>query len=363
MNRNELLADQIASALDALRAARAKGVDWMLARLDADGRPAGAERFNNYYRLPWSLALSGQRDRAAAVLAWIAHNALDASGDLRAGAPRAPFLGAIASYPLPQIAIGAWHLERYDLARTIMAFVRSAMVDPHTGGAYSERPELRHTRRTDLLCTAQVGLAAMTVGDDTLADGCYRWTHDLLSMQPDLPRRLYPCRIGAQLLTTADPRHRAWDVVTDFHLPFQQFYNPGIAAAFLGRYGAFRNHATARELARTTLHLNVEGAALQFDHAVNAQICKFGWGAAVLLETDACLGHAAQALRMARWFVESQHADGHWAPSGFLVPQPDDADKLPKTAEHVLHVVTLIGALAAHAVSLATPGHALRGTR
>jgi hypothetical protein len=70
------------------------------------------------------------------------------------------------------------------------------------------------------LCTAQVGLAAMTVGDDTLADACYRWTHDLIAMQPDLPRRLYPCRIGAQLLTAADARHSAWDVVTDFHMPF-----------------------------------------------------------------------------------------------------------------------------------------------
>jgi hypothetical protein len=352
---NQDLADQIASAVVALRAARAKGVDWILARLGADGRPVGAERFNSYYRLPWSLALAGQRDSATAVLAWIAHNALDARGDLRPGAPRAPFLGAIASYPLPQIAIGAWHLERYDLARSIMAFVRSAMVDPHTGGAYSERPELRHTGRTDLLCTAQVGLAAMTVGDDTLADACYRWTHDLIAMQPDLPRRLYPCCIGAQLLTAADARHSAWDLVTDFHMPFQQFYNPGIAAAFLGRYAAFKGDDTANALARSMLDLNAQGADLQFDHAVNAQICKFGWGAAVLLDTDARPGHAVHALRMAHWFVDSQHADGHWAPSGFLVPQPDDADRLPKTAEHVLHVVTLIGALAAYCASPTSP--------
>jgi len=350
---NKELAEQIALTLGELRVVRTRGVDWMLSRLDADGRPVGADHFNTYYRIPWCLALAGQRESAAAVLAWIAHNALDERGDLRSGAPQAPFLNAIAAYPLPQIAIGAWHLERYDLARKIMSLIESDMVDPHTGGAYSERAELRKTGRTDLLGTAQVGLAAMTVGDDALADTCYRWIGDLFKMQPDLPRRLYPCRIGLQLLTTADASHRAWDVVTNFHQPFQQFYNPGIAAAFLGRYAGFRSNDAALDLARSALRLNVGGAALQFDHAVNAQICKFGWGAAVMLDTDPSPFHAAHAMRMAKWFMQSQHVDGHWSPSGFLVQYPDDADNLPKTAEHILHVITLIGALSAYAVHIA----------
>ena len=340
---------QTETALRALQASRDRGVEWICSRIGIDGRPAGADRLNSYYRIPWSLAVAGKRDSASAVLGWIGRNALDEQGDLRAGAAREPFLTAMASYPLPQIAIGAWHLEQYDVAKKVMAFVRANLVDHKTGGAFSERPELRRTGRTDLLGTAQLGIAALTIGDEPLADACYRWMAELYRIQPNLPRRLFPCRIGQDLLTLPDATHNEWDVITDFHRPFQQFYNPGIAAAFLGRYGACKNDADALALARSYLDLTVRGAALQFDYKVNSQTCKFGWGAAVLLDVDPSDAYARHALRMATWFVDSQYEDGHWEPSGFLVPNPDDADNMPKTAEHVLHVVTLTTALSKYA--------------
>lgn len=345
------LGTRIEVALRDLNASRDKGVGWICKRLRSDGKPAGADRFNSFYRIPWALAVAGKRDSAAEVLSWIVHNALDEHGDLRPGAAREPFLGVMASYPLSQIAIGAWHLEQYDVARRVMAFLAASLVEAETGGAYSERPELRRTGRTDLLGTAQLGLAALTVGNDDLADASFNWVVDLYKMQPDLPRRLFPCRIGAELLTMADANHTQWDVITDFHLPFQQFYNPGIAAAFLGRYFAHKNEPKALQLAKAYLDLTVQGAALQFDYNVNSQACKFGWGAAVLLDVDASDAYAEHALQMARWFVDSQSQDGHWTPSGFLVARPDDSDNMPKTAEHVLHVVTLITALAKYATS------------
>ena len=156
--------------------------------------------------------------------------------------------------------------------------------------------------------------------------------------------RAFPCRVGAELLTTNDGSHAEWDVITDFHRPFQQFYNPGIAAAFLGRYFAHESDTRALRIAKAYLDLTVQGAALQFDYNVNSQACKFGWGAAVLLDVDASDAYAEHGLQMARWFVDSQYDDGHWKPSGFLVADPDYSDNMPKTAEHVLHVVTLISA-------------------
>ncbi|HCF99752.1 MAG TPA: hypothetical protein DEV93_04330 [Chloroflexi bacterium] len=40
-----------------------------------------------YYRVPWTLAVAGARDTAAAVLARVDRNALTESGDLRSGPP------------------------------------------------------------------------------------------------------------------------------------------------------------------------------------------------------------------------------------------------------------------------------------
>lgn len=341
----------IQAVMRELDESRAKGVDWISSRLDVGARPAGADRFNSYYRIPWCLAVAGKRDAASAVLTWIVQNALDEQGDLRAGAPREPFSAAMASYPYSQIVIGAWHLERYDVAKKVMNFICANLVDIKTGGAFSERPEVRRTGRADLLGTAQLGLAAMTVGNESLADSCYGWIVELYQLQPDLPKRLFPCRIGSDLLCTAHDGHKQWDVITDFHRPFQQFYNPGIAAAFLGRYSSYKNSPCALQIARSYLHLTVQGAPLQFDYKINSQACKFGWGAAVLLDLVGSDEYLEYVLKMARWYVDSQHHDGHWKPSGFLVPNPEDADILPKTAEHVLHVVTLITALAKYTIT------------
>lgn len=341
----EINAGTIQGTIGRLLAVRDRALAWIEGHIGAQGEPVGAGRFNGYYRLPWALALAGRPDMAAVVLAWIEGQALDDSGDWRAGAPRRPFERAIATYPHPQLVLGACLLGRHDLARRVMDVVRACYIDQATGGAYSERPEFRRTGRADLLCTAQVGLAALALGDAAVADGCHDWLARLLELQPDYPHRLYPCMVGEQLLRESGADHTAWDVVTDFHQPRQQYYNPGIAAAFLAGHGVARQRPQSLVLADDYLQMNVRGGALQFDHRANAQICKFGWGAAALVDATGSGEHLRHVLRMADWFEASQHPDGSWAPSPFLVPRPDAADCMPKTAEHVLHVVTLASAL------------------
>jgi hypothetical protein len=344
----------IETTISELQEASDRGGDWICSRIAANGRPAGADRINSYYRLPWSLAVAGRRKAASSVLAWLAQEVLDAHGDLLSGAPREPFQRSIASYPLSQIVIGAWHLEQYDIALRTLHLLETSFVDARSGGVFSERPELRSTGRADLLSTAQLGLAALTVGRSDLAKSCCDWMLQLYGQQPELPDRLYPCRVGNELLSQTGGPHSAWDVVTDFQRPFQQFYNPGIAAAFLGRYAMCTGDANALRVAKAFLDLNIGGAQLQFDYTVNAQACKFGWGVAVVLDAEPSKVFADHALGMARWFVASQHPDGHWRPSPFLAPDPDDGDNMPKTAEHLLHVVTLISALAKYGVTLRT---------
>ena len=329
---------EIREAIGQLKQQQARGLRWMLQHIAADGEPAGAMRFNSYYRVPWTLAICGEREAAASVLSWVERHALDANGNLRAGAAERPN----APYSLAQLAIGAAHLERYDTARRLMD-VLAGYQDPLSGGCYTERPGQRLTFRQDVLVTCQLGLAALTTGRRTVADAAYQWLERLLQAQPDLPARLFT-GWGPQGLLEDRTHEAAWAAVTDFHEPRQQFYNPGMAAAFAGRYHMATGDAGALEVARSFLKLSAQGDAMQWD-GQTVQICKFGWGAAVLLEATQEPLFLDYALRMVRWFGDMQGIGGNWHASPFQVPQPTPADDMPKTAEHTLHVTTLLTAL------------------
>jgi hypothetical protein len=327
-----------------LRAARAGGVRWLLAHIGGDGEPAGAAEVNAWYRLPWALAVAGAREEAAAVLSWAEREALTPAGDLRPGAAQAPFTTGVATYPLSILAIGAWHLERFDTAGAIMDTLAAGYQHPETGGVFKERPELRATGRQDLISTAQAGLAALTTGRRAMADAAYDWIRRLHAAQPELPRRLYTATDDDGLVTDVPPE-LAFDLVTDLTAPRQAYFNPGIGAAFLGRYAMATGAGEARRLADALLALSEQATEAQFDHTDTVQVGKFAWGAAVLLEGGHDERYVRDLVRMGDWYADSQRPDGGWAPSAFQVPAPEDADVLWKTAEHVLHVTTMLTAI------------------
>jgi hypothetical protein len=325
--------------------ARKSGVEWILRHLDDDGKPVGAEVDNMYYRVPWALADGGERGAAAAVLSWIEEHALDADGDLRDGAPRRRSTANYATYHLAIIAMGAWLLTRYDTANAIMDLLEKDYQHTESGGAYSFRPEARTSSRQDLFPTAQLGYTALMTGRGATADKCYGWFRRLYDAQPALPDLLYATWDDAGLVTDAGDEDR-FDRVTDFRAPRQAFYNPGISAAFLGRYGAATRTTPPFDLARAFLVLSERGTAAQFDHAESRQICKYGWGTAVMLE---CAPDGKDFLpaveRMADWYVACQDPDGSWTNSPFVTPHPTDADRLEITAELVQHSSAVLTAL------------------
>jgi hypothetical protein len=337
--------EAIAQAEIQLREVRRKGIAWLLGHIGNDGEPAAWRNHNGYYRLPWTLAVAGEREAAARVLTWIERNALTADGDLRPGVPQHPFVSAAATYPLAIIAHGAWMLERYDTSLAIMRRLRTSFQDPESGGAYMERPEARKTGQQLLYPTAQLGLTAMATGQADMAAGVYRWFQRLLDAQPELPDRLFTMW-DANGLITGYTDESAFVMVTDFRLARQAFYNPGISASFLSRYHMYTGEPRAKELATMMLGLVAHGTPEQFNFAESMQICKFGWGSALAAEIDPDGGHIDNVVRMARWYYESQAADGSWYPSPFLVPEPSAADAMEKTAEHTLWVVTMLSALA-----------------
>jgi hypothetical protein len=335
------------SLLAEVQNAIAKGRLWLRGRIGEDGHPGA--RHCHYYRVPWALALAGDRLEASAVLSWIEREALNGSGDLREEA-RGGFDEHWSSYPIANLASGAWHLERYDLARLLAGRLRAGYQDAETGGAYAAHPDIRSSQRQDLFPTAQLGMTGLTTGHMDLAHGAYQWISALFKAQPELPTRLYTATEGSQLVThTGGDEDLAWQVVTDFTRPRQAFYNPGIAAAFLGRYYMATGNEQALQLACDYLELTIQGTDAQFDHDDSVQVCKFAWGASVLLEATDDPTYLRHVRRMGGWFVDAQNPDGSWDNSPFLMDRGGHVEsvRVEITAEFIQHLTSVVNAIGA----------------
>jgi hypothetical protein len=338
-------------AIGRARSSRDLGLSWITSKIGNSGKPQCDPAAT--YRLPWALAVSGRREEAAAVLAWASREILTADGDMAPGSLRTKFTSMAASYPLAILAVGAWHLDRYDLANKIM----DALVgyqNQGSGGAYSQTPEARGSQPfEDLYPTAQLGLAGLCTGRLSVAAGAYRWITNLWDAQPDLPGRLFTRMSRGQLVTdAADDAMSRFHMVTDLGGARQAFYNPGIAAAFLGRYYLATGDHEALVAASRFLSLSAAGGPEQFNYQESRQICKFGWGSAVLTEADpGNASYESYTLRMTQWFVESQEADGRWHNSPFLDPGPTEAGDMAVTTEFVLHLSTILAALSGKAAA------------
>jgi hypothetical protein len=296
--------------------------------------------------VPWALAISGHHTEAAAVLSWIDEHALTTAGDLRAEA-RSGFNERWASYPLANIATGAWHLGRFALAQRIVERLHDFQ-HPSSGGAYAAHPDHRSNGRQDLFPTAQLGMTALITGADPMADRAYEWFRKLWEIQPQLPDRLFTAMDGNRLITDfGGDADAEWQMVTDFTKPRQAYYNPGIAAAFLGQYSSARADPEALALAEAYLALTTNGSPIQFDFEDSVQVCKYAWGASVLYEATREPKFLAQAKRMIPLFCDAQNSDGSWDNSPFLMERAADREsvRVEITAEFVQHLVTVRTAL------------------
>jgi hypothetical protein len=336
-----------------LQASIARGADWIAARVAEDGEPTGADRLSHWYRVPWSMAVAGRPEVGSRALAWIEREALTPEGDLKAGAPQLNWNQAgwtvdAASYPLAILATGAWHLERYDTAGKIMETLR-AFQDPETGGGYVERPDHRETGKSDLLCTAQLGMAALITGRMDIADAAFAWLKKFYEEQPDLPNKLYLRTADGAGLITDVPEGEEFGHVLDTAEPRQAFFMPGIGAAFAGRYVQATGDTSGIAIGRGLLEVSENAHESQYDFEDTVHVGKFGWGAGVMLNVEGEQEETlADAIRLGQWYLDSQLEDGRWEPTKFLVPEPDDADALWKTAEHIVLMTMVQNGLAAY---------------
>ena len=113
----------------------------------------------------------------------------------------------------------------------------------------------------------------------------------------------------------------------------------GIAAAFLCRLYMVDPQPSYAEVAREFMAFSTQCTPRQFDYA---QVCKSGWGAALLYQITGAPEYRDWALHLGDWFADTQRADGSWA----WDPDPSIGQTIELTAEFVAHVDTIIGCLA-----------------
>src|SRR5262249_14484473 len=139
-----------------------------------------------------------------------------------------------------------------------------ALQDDKTGGMRIEPPGNAYSDLTDMLSTAQAGIAALAGGRMELADAVRRWLVRCLAEQPSLPHILHTIR-SAGGLVTEPPRPLLWSGSVHFDQPRQAYFFPGIAAAFLALYAMRTGDKLALKAGHEYLALNRMGTSEQFD--------------------------------------------------------------------------------------------------
>ena len=264
------------------------------------------------YRLPLAFALSGHVDEADAVFKSLSTSTLAPTGELQPGPLRERFTHQWASYPLTVLSAGAAAVGRIQESRTILDGVEMRYIDHEWGGALGERPEVRQTRRQDLFTTAQMGLAALMAGKDSVAKSATRWLTNLISLQPSPDQVFYLSTDGGKLIVSDPGRPDEAGSSLVFDRPRQPVASLGIGAALLAE-AARKFHEpqqidAAADLYRGYARLNAD----QYEPHASAQIGKRAWGACALYDATLQASYIDEIVDMVKWFGRGLADDGYW---------------------------------------------------
>ncbi len=306
--------------------------------------------------------MSGETAAAARVLAWIERTGFDADGQFHGGFGWDEVANRTTNtYPETILAYGAWLLRRPDVARRAMDFALRYQ-DPATGGIWMTRESAGSDGPQLLFPTAQFGMSAVMAGRIEAAIRAGEWMTRLWEAQPELPDRLYTIWTAAgglmtEMTDSIDPRH----IVNDSRFEQQLHYNGGIAAAFLTHLFMTTGDESWLDYARRFQNFSMQSCPEQF---LTKQVCKSAWGSGLLYLATGDSTYLPWIEKMGRWFADGQDPDGGWSNTPYIEPNPPLRHRLETTAEFVVHLDTVIGALAAanRRPYSEAPAHYLRST-
>ncbi|MDE2902454.1 MAG: hypothetical protein OXP73_05435 [Chloroflexota bacterium] len=326
------------TAIKRLRQAKRLGAEWLLARVDPDGRVGPLDEGFRFYRLPWTLTVSGHTQAATAVCGWIREHMLTSDGDFDRGHRK---LYDAYAYRNATLIYGAHMARQFDLSSRGLAFILT-MQDQHSGGFANDRaPDGTLGDVMDLPYTCGCGLACLALGRLDEARRVYRFLERVWNAQTEMPERMYYSfsRGRQSVITSYDNSDQFWHVVESQEPRAQRWTVGGLSAAFLCRLYMVDPNPAYLSLARDFQQFSIQSTPRQFEFP---QVCKSGWGASLLYQVTGEEPYAAWAARLAHWFADTQAADGSWV---FDV-DPTEGRTLELTAEFVAHVDTIIGCLA-----------------
>lgn len=337
---SKTLTDHIAT----FEQARRRGVRFLLSSIANDGSVPRIETRVTFYRVPWSLAISGETEAAHRVLTWIAREGLADTGEFHGGLTwHEASNRAFASYPETCLAYGAQLLRRFDIARRAMDWATRSF-DSTTGGIFMDRGRTGPDDPQLIFLTAQFGMTAALLGRLDAARAVGEWFRRLWDAQPHLPERLYTVwKPQTGLATTVPEGENLLHYINVSQEMRQLHYNGGIAAACLAHVAMATGEAEWLPLARAFQRFSMESTPEQFE---TKQVCKSAWGSGLITLATGCDDYRDWLQKMGDWFVAGQESDGRWNNTPYLDPNPPPAHAIEVTAEFIVHLDTIIAALA-----------------
>ncbi len=157
-------------------------------------------------------------------------------------------------------------------------------------------------------------------------------------LQPDAKRKLYFVYSPSKGLVTDSPKEKATAYCVDVDKPKQWYIEPGIAAAFLCRMYMASGKSRYLELAKKYIAF-----AMRCTYLFSApQVCKVGWGAALLYQITKNRQYYDLAMKVAEYFVDHQYPEGYWMN---IAPCRTIMDVIEITSEFVVHLDTILNAI------------------
>lgn len=316
--------------------ARRKGTDWILRQRNPDGSIGPFEKGIFYYRVPWALAVTGHDREASMMLEWIRNNMFTEDGDFAGKYSRDDYVNYY-SYPNANIIYGAHMLRQFDLSYKGMKFLLT-LQDKKSGGFFNRKDDMGPSGEEDLWCTSQAGLTCLITGRMKEAMKVASFVETIYKLQPDIKQKFYFVYSPSKGLVTDFPEEKTTSYCLEANKPKQWYFELGIASAFLCRMYMARGESSYLDLAKKYIE-----SAMRCTHLFSVpQVCKVGWGAALLYQITKDVMFYDLAMKVAEYFIDHQYPEGYWMN---IAPYRTFPDVIEVTAEFTVHLDTILNAV------------------
>ena len=284
------------------------GSQWLVGKQTPDGGWSGLDNplVDGFYKSSWALTLTGHLPQAHRSLDYARRRYMTADGDFL---PRGHqwhrkihYLYANAYFVVGAVAAG-----RYEIAAPASDFILSQQ-DPQSGGFYSRRVATGESTCCDTMSAGAAGIACLASGQFGAARKLGGFLQHMVDLQPEPEQRFYTTLETDGKLLTAFPEEDAFARVIDTGAADQCWYAVGLPFAFLVQLEQGTGESRFGDLAQSLFGFQTR--------CVNpwegGSSGKAGWACAMLYGITGEDQYREIALRVARFIVSLQDADGGW---------------------------------------------------